>query len=146
MHRGRRSRTRTCGPGSTGRSGRAAVCDRRAGTAAISATGSGYLFAERAATFRCPIDDALFVDADVYAWRALDEQAVCASWIGKHTEAFALCRRLLARDDTPRQERARVAANRDYLGAALLEPAVAFPEKWWKPSSAGRRDSDVTVT
>ena len=33
----------------------------------------------------------LFVNADVYTRCAIDERAVCASWIGKHAEAFTLC-------------------------------------------------------
>ena len=40
-------------------------------------------------------------DRDIYTWCAIDEQAVCAGWIGKHAEAFTLCRRLLARPDIP---------------------------------------------
>ncbi|OBG40077.1 hypothetical protein A5673_11525, partial [Mycobacterium sp. E3198] len=51
----------------------------------------GYQFARRAAAIPFPEED-LFVPryADVYAWRATDELAVCASWIGEHAEAFAL--------------------------------------------------------
>ena len=49
-----------------------------------------YLFAERAAEIPLPEEDLLLPAeiAQVYAWRATDEQAVCASWIGKHAEAF----------------------------------------------------------
>ncbi|MEE6180045.1 glycosyltransferase, partial [Mycobacterium sp. 050134] len=48
----------------------------------------GHLFAQRAAQIPFPEQDLLFVGAEVYAWRAIDEQAVCAFWIGKHAEAF----------------------------------------------------------
>jgi hypothetical protein len=44
----------------------------------------GYLFAKRAAEIPLPEQDLLFVSAEVYAWRATDEQAICASWIGVH--------------------------------------------------------------
>ena len=88
----------------------------------------GYLFAERAADIPLPSDDALFVGADIYAWRALDEQAICAFWIGKHLEALALCRRLLADDAVPEDERRRIAANRDYSVPVLREAAVSYPE------------------
>ena len=72
----------------------------------------------------------LFVrDADVYAWRATDEQAVCASWIGKHAEAFTLCRRLLARPDIPDADRQRIAANRDFSVPAMIEAAVIVPRR-----------------
>ena len=63
----------------------------------------GYLFAQRAAEIPFPEEDLFVLGyfAEIYAWRATDEQAICASWIGKHAEAFTLCRRLLARPDIP---------------------------------------------
>jgi SAM-dependent methyltransferase/tetratricopeptide (TPR) repeat protein len=73
----------------------------------------GHLFARLAAEIPLPVADRLFVHADVYAWRALDEQAVCASWLGRWAETFDLCRRLLARDDIPADDRTRIATNRD---------------------------------
>jgi hypothetical protein len=88
----------------------------------------GYLFAERSASIALPDGDALFVGADVYAWRALDEQAICAYWIGKHMESFALCRVLLASADLPDDERDRVAENRDFAVPALLEAASSYPD------------------
>lgn len=106
----------------------------------------GHLFAERAADIPLPEHDALFVGADVYTWRALDEQAICAYWIGNHMEAFALCRRLLAGDALPDEERARVAANRDYSVPALREAAVSYPEVLVGRLSGGDREADVTVS
>jgi len=73
----------------------------------------GHLFARMAAEIPLPVGDRLFVHADVYAWRALDEQAVCASWLGRWAETFELTQRLLARDDIPAEDRPRIAANRD---------------------------------
>ena len=64
----------------------------------------GHLFAARAAELP-PTDDVLFVNAEVQAWRARDEQAVCASWIGKPAEAFAISRDLVARDDLLEDDR-----------------------------------------
>ncbi|WP_293314107.1 glycosyltransferase [Mycobacterium sp.] len=88
----------------------------------------GYLFAQRAAEIPLPEQDTLFVLADVHAWRAADEQAVCASWIDKRAEAFTLNRRLLARPDIPDQDRQRIAANRDVCAATMIETASAYPE------------------
>jgi autotransporter-associated beta strand protein len=51
----------------------------------------GHLFARMAAEIPLPAADKLFVHADVYAWRAVDEQAVCASWLGRWAETFDLC-------------------------------------------------------
>ena len=78
----------------------------------------GYLWAERAAQIRYPDEDILFIHGDVYAWRSLDEQAVCASWIGKHYEAFTIFGSLLGRADIPEHERTRIAGNRDFCGKA----------------------------
>jgi hypothetical protein len=44
--------------------------------------------AQRAGEIPLPEDD-LMVRADVYAFGAIDEQAVCASWTGKKPEAFS---------------------------------------------------------
>ena len=85
----------------------------------------GHLFADQAARIPLPADDVLFVPADVYEWRALDEQAVCGSWIGKFPETLALCQRLLARTDIPAEDRARIAANRDLAAKNIAEAAAA---------------------
>ena len=61
------------------------------GTASIGATGSATCLPSSAAEIPLPEQDTLYVRADIHDWRATDEQAVCASWIGKHAEAFALC-------------------------------------------------------
>ena len=105
----------------------------------------GHLFAERAAEIPLPAD-TLFVGADVYAWRITDEQAICASWIGKHEEAFRLCRRVLARADIPDDDRKRVAGNRDVSVPAVLEAAVAYPEVLAQSRIPGPRDADIAVS
>ena len=74
----------------------------------------GYQFARLAAEIPLPRGDILFVGGDVYSWRARDEQAVCASWIGRYDEAIALFQQLLAGNDLPAEHRGRVAANRDH--------------------------------
>lgn len=88
----------------------------------------GHLFSQRAAAIPLPEEDILFVDASVYQWRARDEQSVCASWIGRHEEAFKLCRELLNRSDIPDNDRRRIAANRDQSVPALIEAASSYPE------------------
>jgi glycosyltransferase involved in cell wall biosynthesis len=106
----------------------------------------GYLFAERAAQIPLPKGDILFVGADVYSWRAIDEQAVCAYWIGKHPEAFTLCRRMLAHPDTPDHERSRITANRDFSVPAMIEEASTYPSELVKGLLAGPPRADVTVS
>ena len=85
-------------------------------------------------------------DPAIYAWRAADEQAVCASAIGKHPEAFNLCRRLLGRADIPDDHRNRIAANRDISVPAMLEATSLYPETLVRNVINGPRDSDVTVS
>ena len=106
-----------------------------------------YLFAESAAKIPLPEEDRIFVNADVYAWRATDEQAVCASWVGRHAEAFTLYRRLLARPDIPDPDRQRIAANRDLLVPAMLEAASPYPEALVQSLLAGAGErAEVTVS
>jgi glycosyltransferase involved in cell wall biosynthesis len=109
----------------------------------------GYQFAKLAAEIPLPAQDTLFVLADVYAWRAIDEQAVCASWIDKHAEAFTLNRRLLARPDLPDDDRQRIAANRDLCAPTMIEAASPYPEALVKSLQrpvAGPRDAEVVVS
>jgi hypothetical protein len=108
----------------------------------------GHLIAQRAAEIPFPEED-LFVPryADVYAWRAADEQAVCASWIGRHAEAFTLCRRLLARPDMPEPDRQRIAANRDFSVPAMLKAAAPYPQALVQSLAAGPgAEAEVTVS
>lgn len=71
---------------------------------------SAYLHARAAAQMPMP-DDLLFLDLSVYRWRARDEQAVAAWYIGRREECAALCRALLDESVLLASERDRVAAN-----------------------------------
>ncbi|MCV7195471.1 glycosyltransferase [Mycobacterium angelicum] len=108
----------------------------------------GHLFAERAAAIPFPDEDTLFVCGNIYAWHATDEQAVCASWIGKDTEAFALCRRLAALPDIPEDDRQRIIRNRDGCVPTMLDAALAYPATTLVQSlrDGVRRDAEVTVS
>ncbi|MBS1691300.1 MAG: glycosyltransferase [Actinobacteria bacterium] len=106
----------------------------------------GYLFAERAAAIPMPDEDILFVGADVYNWRARDEQAVCASWIGRQSESFAVCRQLLARPDLPADDRIRIAGNRDIAVPSMIDAAASHPDGVVHSLTAGPRDTEVTVS
>jgi len=106
-----------------------------------------YLFAQRANEIPFP-DADLFVPryADIYAWRATDELAVCASQIGRHNEAFTLCRRLLARPDLPDCDRQRIAANRDLSVSVMLEAAKPYPATLAQSPAAVPGQVEVTVS
>ena len=108
----------------------------------------GYLFAQRAAEIPFPEEDLFVLGyfAEIYAWRATDEQAVCAFWIGQHAEAFTLYRRLLARPDIPDPERQRIATNRDYSVPAMTEAAAPYPEALVQSLAASPGQAEVTVS
>jgi hypothetical protein len=107
----------------------------------------GHLYAERAAQIPLPADDMVVHDPAVYSWRAIDEQAVCASGIGKHPEAFHLCRHLLNRYDISDDDRNRIAANRDTSVPAMLEATSVYPEALVRNLIDGRcGNDDVTVS
>ena len=84
VSRGPMFRTPTCGPGSFDRPAPSRCMPIAYQYRVDRRYRLGYLFAKRAAEIPFPEQDALFVRADIYAWRAIDEQAVCASWIDKH--------------------------------------------------------------
>jgi len=69
------------------------------------------LFLERAAEGRRD-DDGLFVEADIYDWRAKLEAAVAAYWMGRHHHAIALNDALLEGTHLPEEARALVERNR----------------------------------
>jgi len=106
----------------------------------------GYEFAQRATQIPLPQEDVMFVGADIYAWRATDEQAICGFYIGKQAEAFTLCRRLLARPDIPDQDRRRIAGNRDFSVPAMIEAASSYPDALVQRLVAGRGGTDVVVS
>ena len=106
----------------------------------------GHLFAQRAAQIPFPEKDLLFIGADVYAWRAIDEQAVCASQLGKHVEAFGLCRRLLALSGIPDGDRQRIAANRDLSVPVMFVAASVYPEALAHRLVAGPGEAKVVVS
>jgi tetratricopeptide (TPR) repeat protein len=71
---------------------------------------AGYPFARAASETPRP-DDILFIDESVYAWRAKDEYAVAAYWIGRYRESQVASEELLAGGALPETERGRVEKN-----------------------------------
>jgi hypothetical protein len=56
-----------------------------------------FAFGSAALVIPYPRDDVLFVEADVYAWRAADVVAIAAYYVGRFEEGEAAARRALAR-------------------------------------------------
>ena len=71
---------------------------------------AAYVHARAAAELPLP-GDLLFVDLAVYRWRARDEQAISAFYIGRPKECAVLSDALLAYPALPASERTRIAAN-----------------------------------
>jgi len=105
----------------------------------------GYAFAKRAAEIPLPTEPTIQLRADIYAWRATDELAVCASWTNRYVEAFRLSRKLLAANVIPKDDRRRIAANRDLCVPVMVEAAAPYPhavvERLAEPG-----DLDVTIS
>lgn len=106
----------------------------------------GHLFAKHAAEIPFPTEDTLLVGADTYTWGALDEAAVCASWIGDHAEAVTLWRRALARPGLPDEDRQRIAANCDNSAPMIFEAAASYPGELARHLAGGRRDAEVVLS
>lgn len=105
----------------------------------------GYVFARQAAEIPAPVGNCMFVDTIVYSWCALDEQAVCASRIGRYRESFDLCRRLLTIAGINEADRARIAANRDLAVRELLEYTDTYP-RHLVGRPRGPRDAEFTFS
>ena len=74
---------------------------------------TAYAFAAWAAQVPRPTPAALFVHADVYDYKALDEQAIAAFHIGRFEESFRLNSELLEQRPVPERDRPRIEKNRD---------------------------------
>lgn len=72
-----------------------------------------YLFASAAARIK-PSDDILFVERAAYGYRAADELAVAAYWVGQYQQCRDLCRGLLSGREIPEADRARVQKNLEF--------------------------------
>jgi len=75
-----------------------------------------FLFASAAKAIPLPTD-ILFVDSSVYQWRALDEYAVAAYWIGKYAECAMAAEQLLSSGLLPNEHRERVQKNLEFARA-----------------------------
>jgi tetratricopeptide (TPR) repeat protein len=82
-----------------------AICLRERGRVV-----AGYPFAWAASETARP-EDILFIDESVYAWRAKDEYAVAAYWLGRYEEALATNLELVASGALPPTELTRVEKN-----------------------------------
>ena len=71
---------------------------------------TAWIFAQEVIKISRP-DDQLFLPEDVYQWRAVDEYAIAAYWIGKYGLAAQACHQLLKDGHLPAEQRVRVREN-----------------------------------
>jgi len=64
--------------------------------------------------------EGLFIENAVYAWRALDELAIAAYYVGRFEEGLAANERLLLSEVLPGEEHDRVEQNRAFCFAKVL--------------------------
>ncbi|MFE2282694.1 glycosyltransferase [Streptomyces sp. NPDC059443] len=80
-----------------------------------------YMFAREAVRIPYP-EDILFVEFSWHEWRALDELAIAAYWVGEYQQSLECCEQLLSEGKLPDGQRERVSGNLDFarnkLGAA----------------------------
>ena len=97
-----------------------------------------WLFLENAARDVDIDPHSLFLETEIYTWRAKMEAAVAAYWLGHHEEAIALNDALLSSDTLPKKWRSRVRENRDF---SLENLARSEPEAM--PPTPDRVDSGI---
>jgi GR25 family glycosyltransferase involved in LPS biosynthesis len=78
----------------------------------------GYAAAERIWNMPEPAD-MLFMERDVYTWKAADELALCAFYLGHFDESLAINEQLLWNSQLPLNERNRILSNKGYSIANL---------------------------
>jgi glycosyltransferase involved in cell wall biosynthesis len=76
---------------------------------------AAFMFAEKACCVPLP-DDRLFVDVEVYRWKALDEFSIAAYWVGRYVESKRSCDDLL-NGLAPEGERERIIKNLSFTEA-----------------------------
>lgn len=88
-----------------------------------------YELAVRAAALPLPDGEALFVNADVYEWRAKDCLAVAAYHVGRFWECIDISTALLASGALPLEERPRILKNIDESRRAIVRGDVADEQR-----------------
>jgi hypothetical protein len=70
-----------------------------------------FALASHAASIPKPVQDCLFVEGDVYMWRALDELAIIAAFTGHKEDCKKACIRLLHEKNFPLEQKERIENN-----------------------------------
>lgn len=80
-----------------------------------------FLFADAARKTPRPAD-ILFVEEDLYRWRAADEYAIAAYWLDRPQDSLAVCEELLGNPALPDNQRQRIIDNANFARTRLGLP------------------------
>jgi hypothetical protein len=80
---------------------------------------SAFVFSRRALDIERP-DEALFLEPDTYAWRALYEYSIAAYYIGDFVGGLRACHRLLYANVLPQAEREATERNLEFYPADAI--------------------------
>lgn len=80
---------------------------------------SAFVFARRALDLDKP-DEALFLEPDIYSWRALYEYSIAAYYVGDYVGGLRACHRLLYANVLPEAERLATERNLDFYPAEAI--------------------------
>ena len=81
-----------------------------------------WVFASAAYECKRPTTDVLFIAAEVYTWRMLDEYALAAYHTGRHARAIVINSALLDLPELPDSERPRIQKNLDWALGGKATP------------------------
>lgn len=91
----------------------------------------GYIYASMAAKLPFPSSDILFIEEDVYQWKAKDELASTAYYALQYEEGYHAASSLIDNKFVPESERPRIVSNREHYVSKIKEIAshVLVPSK-----------------
>ncbi|MGQ0846298.1 MAG: tetratricopeptide repeat-containing glycosyltransferase [Sporichthyaceae bacterium] len=89
----------------------------------------GRMVSAQALAIPRPDGDRLWVEEDVYTWRALDEFAIASYWTGHFEDSARASRDLLIGTALPASEQDRVQKNLDFALAKLPGGAASLPRQ-----------------
>jgi tetratricopeptide (TPR) repeat protein len=84
----------------------------------------GVLYQRQAVATVRPPGDRLFVEPEVYTWKAKDELSVNLYWIGEYAESLHIATELLASPGLPPEQRQHVTENIEHCKSRLRERGV----------------------
>ena len=80
-----------------------------------------YLYARMAVDMPYPHQDILFIGADVYDWKSLDEVCSTAFYVHRFREGYEASKLLMSKKNVPDSERDRIKSNHNHYKEKMVE-------------------------